>query len=250
METQQQRWADERRRRGLEPGCDNFLRAGRATLLDDALAIGAVIPADPLATPLDFDVTTQDLMRSRFTGHTSGGVSLLSEVVVTNDAVLRAAHLAEAGTRAYLAVTRSGGAEVGFGAASVRYVDNGAVRFRLAVLAHAARVLVETQSSIIQSLSIAGPFEVLVAVAGTENGCLSGVAAGWEEPMRLYPVPICRDSNLLVRLQVDQWPKEAPGQLELVEQLADRICNAFGILQRVYAPYSNEGPGHMDESYA
>ena len=250
MKEQHERWADERRRRGLEPGTSGYLAVGRPTLLEDARLVGAVLPPDPLNTSLDFDSATQDLMRSRLSGTTANAVSLLDAVRITNDAVLRTAYSGESGTRAYIAVTRSGGAEVGFGESSAHFSKDGSNLFRLPVLVHAIRVLIETQTAILRHRPASGPFEILLTLKGTRDGVLSVVASGWQEPLYCYPVPSCLEPDLLIRLQVDDWPVDSDGELRLIERYADRICNAFGILQRIYAPNSDGSPGHLDPSYA
>jgi hypothetical protein len=222
-----------------------------------------VLPADDLAQPIEFKDELVSRIPERFAGQTANGVASLDQVTTTSDALIRFAPGSEGeGWRGFVAVSRSGGVECGVGATS-RYViqsgissASGSPVLRLYVLAHLVRVAVELQFKVIEwagkyttDTPIAGPFEIIVAVPDAKGTVLGGLNQGWEQPddALLMPPPRAMETNVMVRVQVDDWPKTDEGIEALMFRTLDRACEAFGDRDQ---RYRNRNQGVMPKSYA
>lgn len=262
---QQERWLRARARRYLDPADPQFGRAGLLGRLDGA-GIGVfVLPADDLAQPVDFEDELLARMPERFTGVTANGVGSLSVVTSTSEALVRyAPGFGDEGWRGFVAVERCGAVVCGVGATS-RYSLPGGLGaaevpsvLHLFMLAHLVRVAVHLQSSTIdwaqkQSpvVPIEGPFEVIVAIPESAGMLLGGLNAGWEEPQySMLPPPRALESNIMVRMQLEEWPKDEVEVETMAISVLDRACEAFGDRDQRYL--SNQGPtrGTMDKNYA
>jgi hypothetical protein len=252
---QQQRWAAEREARRLTRNDESFAHAGLMTMLDDPGLLVAVHPADPWSTAVDFGDDLLHVLPERFTGRTANGVELMGSTIVTDSALGRFAQ-GEKGWRAYVAIQRHGGVEVGIGA-SLRYQRqrddyDGRQIYRLHYIVHAIRVAVESQGrALALTLPIEGPFELVVAVPGTGGSLLGGLADGWEDPVSWLDGNTCVTSEVLVRAQVNEWPTDDDGQSQLIVSMAHRVCNGWGTTERLFAP-PNRTPnaGRLLKTYA
>ena len=259
---QQERWLRARARRSLDPMAPRFGRSGLLGMLNGAGVGVVVLPADDLAQPIEFEDELVSRIPERFGGYTANGVASLDRVTTTSDALIRFAPGSEGeGWRGFVAVTRSGGVECGVGTTS-RYViqegissASGSPVLRLYVLAHLVRVAVELQFKVIDwaqeysgGTPIAGPFEVIVVVPDAEEMVLGSLNQGWEEPEQaLMPPPRAIETNVTVRVQVDDWPKTEEGIEALMFRTLDRACEAFGDRNQRYL---NQNHGVMPKSYA
>lgn len=247
-------WTSERARRHLDTDNANFARSGLAARLDDVGVVVAVLPAEPRSTEIDLP-DIEERIPDRFRGPTGNGVSTLHWTVASADALAKAS-VRDTGWRGYAAIHRNGGAETGIGSPT-RYRDEGSelTMYRLFVLVHAVRITVETQAKVFADPAAVpadiGPFEILVAVPDAAGSVLGGRADGWEPAERAFSDTRCPDNNLLVRVHVDTWPADPEGQTELVVRLGDRICDAFGHTQRLFAPPKGRpNAGVLDPTYA
>ena len=252
---QQQRWASERVARGLTRTDESFARAGLMAMLDDPGLLVAVHPADPLSTALDFDDDLLQVLPERFTGQTANGVELLGSTFVTDVALGRFAR-GEQGWRVYVAIQRHGGVEVGIGA-SLRYrrrrdAPEGPQILRLNYIVHAIRVAVESQGRALAARPpIEGPFELVIAITDTGGSLLGGLADGWQDPASWLEGPTCLTPEVLIRAHVDEWPIDDDAQSQLIFSAADRACNAWGTIDRLFTPpIGSANAGRLSKSYA
>jgi len=256
---QQRLWADERASRNLTRGHERFAATGLMQRLDEPRLLVTILPADPAAPTLDLEDDLLQMVPDRFTGRTANSVGFLGGTAVTDDTVARVAVGGNAGMRAYAAIRRAGAVEVGIGS-TIRYgLGDGNSRrygFRLHSIVHAIRVVVESQARLCSYSSLAetlrGPFELIAALPETEGAVLGGLADGWEPPhFGLSDDMACLTSDVLVRMQLDKWPGSREDQETTTVRMADRVCNAFGTLQRLFAPpHGDPRAGQLSPDYA
>jgi hypothetical protein len=55
---------------------------------------------------------------------------------------------------------------------------------------------------------------------------------------------------VLVGLQANSWPRAAKDQEQLIRQIADRVCNAFGVLQPLYIARQGRAAGLLSREHA
>lgn len=254
---QQCTWESERVRRNLARGHEGFANTGFMRFLDQPSLLVAAIPAGPLDPFLDFEEGLLHAVPQSFRGRTSNGVGYLGATVVTDDAIARVAH-GDQTFRAYAAVSRSGAVEVGMGTVT-RFgfgtEEAPRVAFRLYCIIHAIRVVIESQARLTSTVSRPGdplgPFELVVALPNTADAVLGGLAEGWEEPTHtVWDTPACATGDVLVRTQFATWPTSVEEQNSTIARVGDRVCNAFGSLQRLFAPAKGPEAGSLSAKYA
>lgn len=241
---QQRIWDAERVRRRLTRGHERFAATGLMTELDEPRLLVTVIPSDPLAPLIDFDDNVFQVVPQSFTGRTANGVAFLGASAVTDDALVRVATGGNGGWRAYAAIRRVGAVEVGMGSTTRYEFENGGearFAFRLYYIIHAIRVVVESQARLFSNQTLSehsrGPFELIVALPKTAGAVLGGLAEGWEEPGQMgWDIPESVTEDVLIRTQFDTWPASQEEQEAAIVRVGDRVCNAFGSLQRLFAP--------------
>ena len=258
-------WRRERERRGLVRDEPEFGSVGRMALLDQPRLFVSILPSDPLAQPLGFsdEALTGFVLTQRFSGLTANGVAALSNVTTTADALVRYSDSGSGSPwRAFVGLLRDGGIEVGIGS-TVRYeLDTSGGRpattaYRLFVLVHALRAAIESQARLLARLDETGfdtarlhPFEINFALPGAQGAVLGGLADGWEEPQYAFSPSVCLDRDVLVRLELDEWPQARDEQDGLIRAAADRICNAFGTNEPLYLARVGNLAGRLSPDYA
>jgi len=167
----------------------------------------------------------------------------LSEVTTTSNALVRYSPGGDGRWRGFAAVRRDGGVEVAIGSSARYQRGSGPVVYRLHVLVHVVRVVIETQSRLLDRLAgngsgdlVAPPFELVVAVAGAQAALLGSLNDGWAEPDQAFDPPQALEQNLLVRVQVQQWPQDDDAREQLLSRATDRLCEAFGHRNRPTCP--------------
>lgn len=260
---QQERWARARAQLSLDPATPDFCTGGLFNLLDGPGIAVVVFPADVLAQPVDFkDDLPGIVLPRRFEGLTANGVSELSGSTTTSTALLRFAPGAQSGCIAFVAVDRCGGVSGGIGTVSRYQIGQGRYSgtqlLYLFMLAHLVRVVVDTQARVLawagrQSpvVEVMAPFEIVVAVPAAAQMALGGPNEGWEQPEHaLDPPSRALENNVLVRLQVNEWPAGEDDLRGLVWRTLDRACEAFGDRQRRFLARLGPGAGTMSARYA
>ena len=250
-------WAAEREARNLSRGHASFAAAGLMTRLDEARLLAAVLPNDPLAVDIDFDDQLLAALPERFRGRTANGIELLGSSLVTDDALGRFAR-GDRGWRAYVAVRRHGGIDVGIGS-SIRYRarrddEDAPFVYRLHYIVHAVRVIVESEARVLLATRrpAEASFEIVLGIAETSGTLLGGLSDGWPDPGSLLDDgPVCLTPDVLVRSRVDGWPMDDAAQTALITSIADRVCNAWGTTERLFAPPNGRpGAGRLSSGYA
>lgn len=219
--------------------------------LDEPRLLVSILPPDPLMAKLDFrdPAFLTAVLPKNLKGSTANAVGRLSAETVTSDAlVMYADYGGQEPWRCFVALTRSGGVEVGFGETVSYELSNGVRAYRLFVLVHSIRLAIETLARLRHRIepSRAGPYEVNIAIPGVEGAVLGGLASGWEEPAQAFRPPAARDKDALIRCHVEEWPQSTD---ELLLDCVERTCNAFGDLQRRYLPFGDRTNGPISHDY-
>ena len=91
-----------------------------------------------------------------------------------------------------------------------------------------------------------GPWEVTLALAGTEGSLLGGLAEGWKQPFGGFnDATPCRDSNVLIRVERDDLPS-AEDAREFAFTLGGLIENACGYAIRRFIARTGPLEGQLD----
>lgn len=249
-------WREEREALGLARGRPGFGREGVMARLDGQSVQVVLLPADPSATAVEFDIWLAQALPNRFTGRIANGVQLLGRESATTTHVLKEAQ-GENGSGAVLGLARHGGTVVGIGERAGRYFvdgEDGPVAQRLSVVAGAVRLAIKAQAAALENLSSRnrwtpdGPWEISVALPGARGTVLGALADGWEEPKNAFDVHECAEDDPLVTLELAAVPTEAREQREMLRRVLARVVNAFGTTLPLYLP-SKAPEGEIPESY-
>jgi hypothetical protein len=155
----------------------------------------------------------------------------------------------------YLALHRNGALEFGLGSeGSTKYpnrVGEGYKRaFFLITIVGRLWAALALYSEVISRYSIQGPFEVVLAMSETEGSLLGNVAAGWMDLgnwMGETP-PICPEPNILIRREVEDWPKAAETR-DLAFWFGTVVDETWGVIgRRFLADHRQHNAGEFDTS--
>lgn len=258
---QRRYWQEERLRRGLVPGIPGFGRSGLMARLDLPVALVSSVPSDPLRPALDLDDASQpkSVLPDCFSGLTANGVSALQHVAHGSEAAVQFARLGseDAKWRAFVAMRQDGGIEVGMGSVTRFKFQEGSplegrTAYRLFVLVHALRVVVESQARLLQHRAEddLGPFELIVAIPDAGGAVLGGFADGWSAPEYDFEIRICLEPDVLLRHEVDPWPLDPDAQEALLVKVAARVCRSFSVDVNSFLPRLPAGLGVLSRDYA
>jgi len=102
----------------------------------------------------------------------------------------------------------------------------------------------------VPGVTIDGQFEIVVAVPDAGGMVLGGLNEGREQPEHAFDPPRAMEDDVMVRMQVEDWPID-PGELEtLALRVVDRACDAFGDCQLRYLRRRGHAAGTMSGGYA
>ena len=245
LDAQRARW--EHRRSDLllvRPAGEDFARGGLARHAEPIDLRILVLPSDPNADSAVLDDTAMAWLktdgRSPYSGapikwgHWSRG---------TNDAlVVFDRYRDDAGWAKYLALHRHGGIEAG----ASHYSSNfrGGKAFLLRAIVGAAWSVLALQVEAIERWQPRGPFELTVALRGTKDATLAGVAEGWAEP-GFGDYATCLDEHIVLRRELD----ELTDVEDIALDLGGRIELAFGTIMRRHIARSGEYKGRFDPRF-
>lgn len=245
LEWIRRRWRDHLRSLGFpDPSrADERSPAGLARRVPDLSTRIVIVPVDPLATRLEFDEEMWEWW-SQVQSTPFGDRSLTwNESVPTADAAVHARTGME-GWATYLAVHRHGGVELG---TSDTYETYDRKCFRLIRTVGLLWLAVATEAEVIRHVELDGPWIVLLAIYDTEGAVLGNVAEGWAEPGQLGTrTPECRESNVVVREELESWPEDPDERRELALRLGGRIEDAWGTRQRRFIASGGDLEGEFD----
>lgn len=258
---QRRKWQIERECRALVPDREGFASAGLMGHLNEPLLLVATLPCEPLRPFLSFEEPdlAVGILPEALTGLTAQAVSLLRHVTSTSGSLVRFANSGADGSpwTAFVALRRDGGMEVGFGSVVRRRLGQesmlaGVLTYRLFVIVHAIRMLVESQARLVAQVPEYGsePFEVNIALPRTGGAVLSGFAEGWPMAEHQFEVECaCLEQDVHVRMEITKWPSADDDREALIGQLARRVCDAFGIREARFLARHGKYEGRLAPGY-
>lgn len=144
----------------------------------------------------------------------------------------------------YLSLRADGGLEIGLGSRAVWTQNDIKCFFLTAVVARlwwAFAVQAELRTP-----QADGPWEVTLALVGTEGSLLGGLAEGWTEPFQgFHDMAPCREPNVLIRIEHEKISsaEDAEG---LAFALGGLIENAWGYAIRRFIARTGPLEGQLD----
>lgn len=102
--------------------------------------------------------------------------------------------------------------------------------------------------AVLERLAPHGPWEVTLAMVRTQGSYLGNVAEGWEEPQNLsdYERLPCVERNILIRLELVEWPQTDDAVRELAFAIGGRIEDAWGSKGRRFLARISANEGRFD----
>jgi hypothetical protein len=248
------RWMAARTLLGLgDPSAPDFGQAGLGRHAPEVRVRVLVLPADPAQGQIDFDDDTWDWWRQPWPNpfdpdsHPDWG----AEWMPTVEAAVRMRRWTEDRTwDDYLALHRNGALEAGLGRLgsttfTPRPDAQATTVFFLTTIVGRVWWSLDRYADVIAQRGIPGPWQVSLGFRGTQDAVLGNVADGWVEPDHAWPEepPKCRESNLLIMKELEQWPDDVGG---LALAIGGRIEDAWGNAQRRFITRALEGSGQFD----
>lgn len=231
---------------------DDFALSSLAARLKAPTVQLLALPEDPEAEALLFDDTLWTWLETQKCMDVEDRTIRFGDrkCPTAHAAVLVNGHESQAWSN-YLAVHRSGAIELGFGNRGGWEGPNragGPVRvFSLISIVTYTWAALKFGAAHFGRLPGIGPWQLTLAVRGTEGALLSNLGEGWPEPVDFeYQMGSgCVDQNLLWHLELQDWPDEE-GQQRLAFAVGDRLEDAWGVSQRRYLAHRGERAGRLD----
>jgi hypothetical protein len=244
-DSQRERWRRSRERLRLVDITDPAFATGGAGRRVEALALRVVIqPRDPEAQSLELSADWwNDWLRSSPDIIPSDQALWGAYSGATQDLWIRCGRLSE-GAAEYAGFNRAGTFDAGLGRTVSREVK-GVKYFMLVNIVGRIWVACHAYSTV-GNLGIgSGPWEITVALKGTEKAALAGFARGWSSPFEWGDSPdVCFDPNVLIRRETNvlssEWAQTA------AFSIGRQIENAFGSSSERFRIISGEQLGYFD----
>lgn len=189
VEAQRERWEGARQAMGLtNPADDGFACGGLASIVKELSVRITVLPADPAAAIVEFD----DEFWAWWKAHqaVSVGAGQIRWGHQDRPTAQAALHYVPASHRddeplslaRYLALHRSGGLDVALGRAGAYVWQDRRIFLLTSIVAHVSATMYLMTEVAARWPAVCPPFEVTVALSGTEGAVLGNLADGWREP--------------------------------------------------------------------
>lgn len=239
LDRQRERWRRARAAMNLvDPFDPNFATGGLATNIPGLTFRVVVLPADPEAHLFDFD---DEFWKAWQTANLKRSVRIGGSTRPTSSAAVCMDDDGQGKWQRYIAVHHSGALELAAGddvgwhpgptEGNTRAQPG---QFQLGEIFERIRIAVDIIAAE-EPLKVTFPLEVSVALKGTKDTYLSGLAPGWRQSgYGLRGFPLCIEPNVLIRREVfaatDQWADE------LLESFGAQVENTFGTIYRRFRP--------------
>lgn len=214
-------------------------------------ALFTVLPADPYGVALpEFDADARDWWQ-QITGKAPFGSPLRWEIdASTVDQLVRARRRGD-GWSTYLALHRHGGISLGTSLAAYEHHtsdDRRQRNFRLCKLVGLSWIVADVQAHVIERLSPDGPWELRLHLYESEGAGLADLAEAWPEPSAMWEdeVPRASTEEVVVRHELDVWPKDDDGIKALATRIGGNVEDAFGTGLRRFVANRGEREGDVD----
>lgn len=250
LESRRTRW---RRARAvchlLDVEDSEFARGGLARRLDEVSVRCLVLPDDPERS---LAVTDEELLaRLESTAQQSGKAHNVSNLwgygksASAAGAALYGYDSSCSGPwNQYLCLRADGGLEIGLGSQAVWTQNETKCFFLTAIVARLWSAFAVHAELLMPQAD--GPWEVTLALVGTEGSLLGGLAEGWEQPFGgFHDATPCRNSNVLIRVERDDLPSAGDAR-EFAFTLGGLIENAWGYAIRRFIARTGPLEGQLD----
>lgn len=251
IEVQRARWQCARDHlRLLDPESDDFATGGLARWGPDVRVRLLILPSDPDAMLLEFD---EPFWAWWLQGHKDpfgdSFTTWLAQHQPTAAAAVRYGHGPHWQWDQYLTLHRSGALELGLSSAAVTETEQRSY-FHLVPIVGRAWTSLLLYRHAIEHWSLVGPWQVALALRGTQDALLGGLARGWTDPditrMSGRRAPRCGSPGLLGLWEVEQWPETDDEIRQLAFRLVAWIEDAWGVTERRYLIGQGESAGTFD----
>jgi hypothetical protein len=242
-------WQRELAKRRLSDAQDeHFSLGGLSTMIERPSVRFLILPGDPSITSISFDQETRGWWQE------VRAAPVPDQHVRWGDQFRSIAHTllgvphGEHPWRGYYALHRNGALEFDLGTSGVRDFGDGWKLFLLIPTVVRIWCAVFDYNELIQRFSVAGPWQLTLAIRDTQPSVLGGLGADWHQPERL---PFGRKSECIepaicVSREIHEWPKSHQALHDVAVWFGDFMEDAFGSPVRRYAVDSDGTSAAID----
>lgn len=248
LELYRQRWHRARQvLRLTDPGAEDFATGGLPGWGAAVHARLVILPADPDGYRLDFDPAYWDWWMQNWPDPIPGQPAAWGPYKrPTSNQGFRCSSPEEADWYRYIGLWHHGGLDVGLGREGAAEWRE-SLAFRLLTIVGRLWAALSLYRSVAEKFQVAGPFEVTLALRGTENARLGDFGSGWAEVGSGYEGHSCSEKGLLFRREVNEWPDE-DGAQQLALSLGGQMEDAWGTESRRFLVHNGPLAGQFDRS--
>lgn len=246
---QRERWSRARRALHLVDIDDAaFATGGIAALVRELSVRLLILPADPEAHRVEFDEDFVTWWMGEFTDPVTGRP--MAWGTSYRPSATTAARGDESGTDdfyRYIAIRRDGGLDVGLSNEGGWRNDKFA-EFRLVTIVGRVWSTCHLYLTVMERFCLEGPWEISLALRGTQEAALGGFGEGWLEPRNSFgrSVSICHEPNVLLRRELPHITPDVAQPTAL--SLGGQIEDAFGSRARRFNAHRGQFAGQFDRS--
>jgi hypothetical protein len=244
------RWTRARSRLGLADARDPaFGEIGLGKSLGTPSVRLAILPRDPEAIRADFDDAFWEWWRQARPDPAARGNLQWGGHRFTSIDEAAMVEVYDGDWEQYLAVLRSGGLDLGLGAA-VRFNRNdrgdpqGLQLIKVVGRVWAALAAYE---AVIERYEVAGPWQLALALVGVGRSELGLLAGGWDHRRMGQPAIELPDDQLFC-CDISSWPQDAAGVQQLTFRLGGIIADAWGLAAHPFLIPNGESAGQFDHA--
>lgn len=246
LDVARERWRAKAKLMGLpDPdGLNPAERRGLARRFPEFSTRIAVFPSDPFRSDLEFNADVWEWWEAEREAPFGGPVRW-SRSLPTADAAVRIEGYGE-DWKACLALHRYGGVEL---LSNDFYPSrDGGKTLRLVRTVALLWIALDAQSWVLQHLEVDGPWQVLIALHGTQGALLGNVAEGWMEPHNFMAndPSRCPEPNVVLVRELDEYPTEPDNIRDVALDLAGRIEDTWGMKERRFLARTGSVKGEFD----
>lgn len=229
-----------------DPSDDAFGRAGLASNVEEPSVRLLILPRDPEADVVRFDKEFWEWWLAERNEPATGRPSYwLTQHRPTADAAVRYSP-GNGNWERYLALRRGGALEIEGGVSCARTARDHRYFLLINSVGHIWYAL-NLYRDVVERFSLAGPWEVSLALCNTADARVTNVAKGWNDPFGFGSDTSHKITakNLMYRKEVSSW-LDLDGIKEMAYRFGDWMEDAWGSQQRRYRQRTDNLDGEFD----